>query len=63
MTSEGATSFVKSLVRPILIVWTWILVGIMWFNQIEIPPLLLGVATTIVVEYFGERAIKRIREK
>ena len=63
MTSEAVTNFIKSIVRPYLIIYSWTLVGFMWWNQMEIPPLLLGVATTIVVEYFGERAIKRLKEK
>jgi len=29
----------------------------------EVPALLAGIATAITVEYIGERAIKRLREK
>jgi len=59
MVSE--LEFWKGMVRPYLIIFSWTLIGIMWLCQLPVPPLLQGVATGIVVEYFGERALKRIK--
>ncbi len=59
---SDTTEFVKSLVRPFLIVSSWLVVLLMWMNQVEPPPLLLGVAGAIAGEYILERAKKRLKE-
>lgn len=59
MVSE--LEFWKGMVRPYLIIFSWTLIGIMWLLQLSVPALLQGVATGIVIEYFGERALKRIK--
>ena len=53
----------KSMVRPYIICSSWTVILIMWLAEMEIPPLLVGVAGTIIVEYVGERAIKRLKGK
>jgi len=55
--------FWKGMVRPYLIVFSWTLLGIMWLCEVDVPLQLQAVATAIVVEYFGERAAKRFKEK
>ena len=57
------TDLVKSAVRPYLICSSWTVILIMWLNEIEIPPILLGVASAIAGEYILERVVKRVREK
>ena len=55
--------FIKSLVRPFIIVWGFVIYGVCILNGIEVPYLLSGLVSAVIVEYFGERAIKRIKEK
>ena len=59
---DALSNFIKALVRPFLIIYFAAIVGMMWFNQTEIPPLLAGIVSAITLEYFGERAFKRIKE-
>jgi len=59
---DAVSNFIKALVRPFIISYSWLILGLMWLNQTEIPQLLAGVATAITIEYFGERAVKRIKE-
>ena len=60
---EEWADFVKSLVRPLIIIWGFIVYGICIMTEVEVPPLLAGLVSIVVVEYFGERAIKRFKEK
>lgn len=60
---EKATEFIKSLIRPFIIVWGLIVYGLCIMNEVEVPNLLGGLMTAVILEYFGERAIKRFREK
>jgi len=55
--------FIKSLVRPFIIVWGFVIYGVCILNGIEVPYLLSGLVSAVIVEYFGERAIKRLKEK
>jgi len=59
---NDTTEFIKALVRPFLIVSSWLAIILMWMNQVEPPPLLQGMASAIAGEYIIERAIKRLRE-
>ena len=59
---SDTTEFVKSLVRPFLIVSSWLAVLLMWMNGEEPPPLLLGVSSAIAGEYILERVAKRLKE-
>ncbi len=54
---------IKSAVRPFIIVWGFIIYGICVVTGAEIPPLLAGLVTAVTVEYFGERAYQRLKEK
>lgn len=54
---------VKVLVRPFVIAWGFIVYGVCVMTQVEVPALLAGLVSAVIIEYFGERAIKRFREK
>lgn len=54
---------IKSAVRPFIIVWGFMVYGICVVTEVEIPPLLAGLVTAVILEYFGERAYQRLREK
>jgi hypothetical protein len=53
----------RSLVRPFIIVWGFIIYGICVINQVEVPLLLSGLVSAVIVEYFSERAVRRLKEK
>ena len=55
--------FIKSIIRPFIIVWGFTVYGVCVMTGVEIPQLLAGLITAVIVEYFGERALKRLREK
>ena len=53
---------VRSLIRPFIIVWGFIVYGVCVMTEVEVPVLLAGLISAVIIEYFGERAIKRFRE-
>lgn len=55
--------FIKSLIRPFVIIWGFIIYGLCIINEVEVPQLLSGLVAAVIIEYFGERAIKRFKEK
>jgi multisubunit Na+/H+ antiporter MnhE subunit len=55
--------FIKSIIRPFIIVWGFLVYGICVMTEVEIPQLLAGLITAVIIEYFGERAMKRLKEK
>ena len=55
--------FIRSIVRPFIIIWGFIIYGICVMTEVEVPPLLAGLVSIVIIEYFGERAIKRIKGK
>ena len=57
------TEYIKSIVRPFLIISSWIAILIMYLEGMEVPIELQGIAGAIVIEYFTERAIKRFKGK
>lgn len=57
------TEFIKSVVRPFIIIWGFMVYGICIMTEVEVPDLLAFLISAIVLEYFGERAIKRFKEK
>ena len=62
---EQKTQFheaIRVLVRPFIIVWGFIVYGACVMSQIEVPVLLAGLVSAVIIEYFGERAIKRFKE-
>ena len=60
---QNLTQFIKSVIRPFIIIWGFMVYGICIMTEVEVPPLLAGLVSIVVVEYFGERAIKRFKEK
>ena len=60
---EDWTQFIKSLIRPFIIVWGITIYGVCILSGVEVPSLLAGLVSAVIIEYFGERAIKRFKEK
>ena len=54
--------FIKSLIRPFIIIWGFIVYGICVLTGVEVPELLAVLVTAVIIEYFGERAILRFKE-
>ena len=57
------TEFIKSLIRPFIIIWGFIVYGVCVMTEVEIPALLAGLVSVVIIEYFGERAILRFKGK
>jgi hypothetical protein len=55
--------FIKSLIRPFIIIWGFIVYGVCVMTGVEVPLLLAGLVSVVIVEYFGERAILRFKGK
>ena len=55
--------FIKAIIRPFIIVWGFMVYGVCIMSGIEVPALLVGLVSAVTVEYFGERAVKRFKEK
>jgi len=58
---KGWTEFIKSLIRPFIIIWGFIVYGVCIMTEVEVPALLAGLVSVVIIEYFGERAILRFR--
>ncbi len=54
---------IKALVRPFIIVWGFVAYGICIFSGVDVPDLLSSLIAAAVIEYFGERAVLRLRAK
>ena len=54
---------IKSLVRPLIIIWGFIVYGVCVMTGTEIPQLLTCLVAAVIIEYFGERAMKRFKEQ
>jgi hypothetical protein len=54
--------FIKAIVRPFIIVWGASLYALCLIRSVEAPDLLAGLVSAVILEYFGERAIIRIKE-
>ncbi|MCD6453567.1 MAG: hypothetical protein J7K77_04710 [Dehalococcoidales bacterium] len=63
MTLNERITFVKSIVRPFIIVWGCIIYGFCVMKGVVIPQPLSWLISAVIIEYFGERAIKRFKEK
>ncbi|GAI58690.1 unnamed protein product [marine sediment metagenome] len=55
--------FIKATIRPFIIVWGFLVYGVCIMSGVEVPALLVGLVSAVIIEYFGERAIKRFKEK
>ena len=60
---ENWIELIKSVVRPFVVVWGCVIYGVCVINEIEVPALLAGLVSAVIIEYFGERAVKRLTEK
>ncbi len=54
---------IRSLVRPFIIIWGFIVYGVCVMIGVEIPQLLTYLVAAVIIEYFGERAVKRFKEQ
>ncbi len=54
---------VKSLIRPFIIIWGFIVYGVCVMIGVEVPQLLTYLVAAVIIEYFGERAVKRFKEQ
>ena len=54
---------IRSIVRPFIIVWGFMVYGVCVMTEVKVPALLAGLVSVVIIEYFGERAIKRFKEK
>jgi len=54
--------FIKAMIRPFIIIWGFMVYGICIMTEVEVPALLAGLVSVVVIEYFGERAVKRFKE-
>ncbi len=55
--------FIKAIIRPFIIIWGFIVYGVCVMTGVEVPALLAGLITAVIIEYFGERAIFRFRRE
>ena len=60
---QDRSEFIKSLIRPFIITWGFIIYGVCIMKGVEVPTLLSALVATVIIEYFGERTILRFREK
>jgi len=60
---EELAQLIKSLVRPFIIVWGFMVYGICIMTEVEVPTILAGLVSVVIIEYFGERAITRFKGK
>jgi hypothetical protein len=52
---------IKALLRPFIICWGFIVYGICVIDGIVVPDLLAALIAAAIIEYFGERAVIRLR--
>jgi len=57
------SEFIRSIIRPFIIIWGFTVYGVSIMAGIEVPYLLSGLISAVILEYFGERAIKKFKEK
>ena len=60
---EEWAEFIKSIIRPFIVIWGFVVYGVCVMGGVEVPPLLAGLVSAVIIEYFGERAVKRFRER
>ena len=60
---QDLIEFIKSAVRPFIIIWGFIVYGICVMTGTETPQILVCLVTAVIVEYFGEKAVLRLKEK
>ena len=60
---EEWAQFIKSIIRPFIIIWGFTVYGVCVLTEVEVPELLAALVAAVIIEYFGERAISRFKEK
>jgi len=60
---KGWSDLVKSLIRPFIIIWGFVVYGICVITEVGVPKLLAALVAAVIIEYFGERAAKRFKEQ
>jgi len=63
MELKDWSEFIKSMVRPFIIIWGFTVYGICVMTEVEVPVLLTGLVSAVIIEYFGERAVKRFKKQ
>lgn len=58
---EDWLEFIRSIVRPFIVIWGFTVYGICVMTEVEVPVLLAGLVSAVIIEYFGERAINKFR--
>lgn len=58
---QPCIELIKALVRPFIICWGFIIYGICVINGIAVPDVLAALIAAAIIEYFGERAVIRLR--
>jgi hypothetical protein len=58
---ESWIELIKACIRPFIILWGFITYGICVMNGITVPDLLSALIAAAIIEYFGERAVIRLR--
>jgi hypothetical protein len=53
---------IKALIRPFIIVCGFVIYGVCITGGITVPDLLSTLVAAAVLEYFGERAVLRLRD-
>jgi hypothetical protein len=61
MKMQDWIEFVKAIIRPFIIVWGCLIYGVCVITGVEVPALLAGLVAAVIIEYFGERAILRLK--
>lgn len=59
---QNWTDFFKSVTRPFIIIWGFIVYGVCVMTGTETPDLLAVIVAAVIAEYFGERAVIRLKE-
>lgn len=62
MKMKEWVEFIKAIIRPFIIIWGFMVYGICVMTEVEVPALLAGLVSVVVIEYFSERAVKRFKE-
>jgi hypothetical protein len=57
------SEFIRSIIRPAIIIWGLVVYGICVIKGIEVPPVLTWLISAVTIAYFGERAVMRLKGK
>ena len=60
--TQALSDFIRSMVRPFIILWSLAVYGLCILRGTAVPDLLAFLITAIVIEYFGERALLRLKD-